>query len=185
VKRIMINIFALVVIVGFLNQQPAEASITLERDSFTGTNTLASDVGHAGPFDQVLFMKFFNKNGNPNGYLIGVTKFTSKEWWFFSKKQASVKIDEAIYNIPVTHTNSKYIKDNAPLVLRTNSSMNPDNIIDYINTARTVTFRIYFDNQLNVDWLVPQNVLDEWKKVINSDKDGKVNPEQQVINTEK
>lgn len=171
-KRIIVNIFALVIIIGFLNQQPVEARISLEKDSFSGISTITSDIGNTGSFDQVLFMKFFNKNGSPNGYLIGFNKFTSKEWWFFSKKQASVKIDDTIYNIPVTHTDSKYIKDNAPLVLRTNSSMNPDGIIDYIRTAKSVTFRIYFDNQLNVDWVVPQKVLDEWKKVISLNKDG-------------
>lgn len=170
-KRILIVAFIVMFSVA-LNNSSVEASISVTKDSFRNENNITSD-SRSKPFTQVLFMKFFNQSGNSNGYLMGLTMFTSKEWWFFSGNSIDVKIDDTIYTIPVVETTSKYVEESRPLSLRTAITINPDIVIGHIKNAKTVIFRVGFENQPYFDWTVPQKVLAEWQTVINLDKDGK------------
>lgn len=162
----------LILFLNIFHQSSVEASISLKSDSFTGKNHLTSDSRKVKPFSQALLMKFFDQKGNSTGYLLALNMFTSKEWWFFSDKHMDAKIDETIFQIPVISSDSEYRAENRPLVLQTTVAMNPDNVISSIQTAKSVTFRVYFKNQPYLDWTVPQELLKEWQTVINLDKNG-------------
>jgi hypothetical protein len=169
-KKIIITFFTLFIFVSAFSQKQVEASILVTKESLSAPGDITS-FSHPA-----LFSKYFKKNGSLMGYVLGFIEFSPTEFWLFSKTQASVTIDETVYDLHITNTNSHYEESNARFC--TTMTINPMNIIDPIKTAQIVTFRMYFENQPYVDWAIPQNILEEWKTVINSDKDGNVNPEQ-------
>ncbi len=143
----------------------ASAKISRDVDDFDNKISISSRFEKMERFDSVFLTKLF-KGEKVSHYWTFV--IDDMRWWFFNKDYCEIKIDDSISKINVTTTMSNVVNSNT-LLTGAIISVPPD-MLDQINEASKITFRIYFQDQPPVTWNVPQNVLEEWKTVINSSK---------------
>ena len=141
------------------------AKIEKKYDDFKGYTTIISKQDYVGPWDLFMFFKGVGYESSGNATYMFAPYMVDKEWWFFSEKDAEIKINGKIYPLRVIDTDSKILSARA---LRTSASIVvPPEVIALISKDADIILRVYSRNRGYVTWTVPPSVLEEWEKVIN------------------
>lgn len=146
----------------------AEAEISFDNDTPEKSTLIYSSIAKIDFFDQLLFKRFL-LNGKDE-YLLTFIKTSPKDWYLFSDNGSAIKIDGEITQLPTLDTSHEFKQGYSYSNLITTAMFDLTTLADQLKTAKSVTFRIYFENQPAVDLVVPDKVLAEWKQVIATEK---------------
>lgn len=141
------------------------AQIVKYFDSFDDSVKLYSynEMGISG----TQFNKLFYKNGEVV-YSLLLSSDTNNKEDMYSKKDGSIKIDDNIFKVSVT--NVYYHKfDYAKDLVELECTISTD-LIDRIKVAKTASLRFYRENGSTNTIKLPDEVLAEWKQVIDMEK---------------
>lgn len=163
-KRIIFTVISILLLGNI-----ACAEISQGTDSFTGGKTYTSGY-HFAKDESAYFGKILDSNSP-----IYKVSFWAKAMLGerYSKTPLEIKIDDMpiqtieIKELPSIPTDP--FNKNAPVLIRVEASV-PSNIVDQIKIAKRVALKVYKDKFSPIIIILPENVLVEWKQVINTEK---------------
>lgn len=142
----------------------AKAEISFNNESPGKSNLIYSRTTQSGFFDQLLLSRLVLNDGNE--YQLTFSKTSPKDWYLFSDKGSTIQIDGEIAKLSLLDTQSEIKQGYSYANVTTTAMFDLTSLVDRLATAKSVGFRIYFDNQPPADVVVPDKVLREWQKVI-------------------
>jgi len=161
-RKIILTMCVMVFILGF---SVADAKISRTEDSFEGTSKIESNI------DDFSFRKLFEKDGTIL-YRMEIDLVES-EWWFFANQAVEFKFDNDDTIYPLKTVNSASSMLGASSLSTQIVTEVPQDVIDKISNSKTITMRINYSNHNPVTIIMPSKMESEWKKIIDSGKDGK------------
>lgn len=118
------------------------------------------------------FVKFFSNDNESPAIGLKIYKY-SDNWWFFNDMPFEFKIENTVYKTSKVITNSNMINSNYNNLHTDAWAIFDEILLDKIVNANEITIRYYFSNKQPITFKIPKKMLNEWKEVINSNKDWK------------
>ncbi len=136
-------------------------------DSFDETIRFYSVNQDVSDFVQLNFYKSFSKDKNEYYRIYAATHFLKK--YDFSKDYAELKIDGNIYKVDVIKTEDYKYSNNGLYSISLTVEI-PNEIIDDLLASNKVSLRFHRENGWEDIVDLPDEVLAEWKQVIEMEK---------------
>lgn len=160
-------LFLCIVVIIFVSAV-ANAEISEGKDSFTGEKYISSHVDMDRYFNTIHFIKRINEN--KSSYLLTLTLNQTKD-----EVISDIPIEIKIDNFSVYKMDDYRYKLNGPdsYGIEYTSYMDiriPIDIASKLKDSEKVLIRYEVNRGLKYLFLVPENVLSEWKKVITTDQ---------------
>ena len=133
-------------------------------------------------FDESIIMISYNKIGNIDSlqldkeiknneeviYTLLLSSESNKDEKMYTKDDAMIKIDGVIYNVKVISNNYRHFEYTGDLV-NVKVDINQE-IINKLKSSNKVSMRFYHRNGLANTLDIPDEILNEWKQVIEMEK---------------
>lgn len=139
------------------------AQIKKQYDDFNESTTYFSEIYKFPPWHDIL-MSFTKKEGKFTGKFLSC-ELIERSWHFFDAKDLKMKIDRKIIEIDYLSSDSKSYTYNDTF-LTSGVYRLKDSHLRKINEANEITIRVFLRNVSNITWDVPDEILNEWKKLI-------------------
>jgi len=137
------------------------AQIRTEGDSFSGVaGTISETKGLWFPLvPEAVGIDLYKEKA---GYSIGFNVWGSEKWVFFANKNAQIKIDGEIIPLKIIKVDKDY--DDG---CYTDALFDVDSaMVERLKNAEKISFKVTLESYPAIIWEVPQNVLDEWRKML-------------------
>ena len=128
------------------------------KDIYSSTTQTLRDIKPDGnPFAVVIFDK-------SSKFGVGITLRQFNIEKLFSNADLQMKIDEdEIVSLPILGTR---IEKGEVTKFITAGYWDANKVIDKIAQAKKITIRVYYSNQPDITWTLPDKVLKEWQEVL-------------------
>lgn len=164
-KKVVVLLIMLCCLCSF---QVSNAQIEKRIDSFDNTIRIFSVQQNIGQMKgQFNFIKIIAKNEAINYQLYASTEIGKK--YSFSNDYAEIKINENIYKIKVLNSEDYNHTDNGLYDISLTVEI-PNEIIDDLLASNKVSLRFHRENGWEDIVDLPDEVLNEWKQVIEMEK---------------
>lgn len=167
-KKLIIYVFVLILSFGFSIK--AEASITTKLDNHGNKLFVRSYNRNIDPFSSITFAKLYGDKDSVS-YQLTFSQSSATKLWFFAKGPLLIKVDDKHYVLRIDNTSSITLGSNEYQRHLTSGDATIDAIIDEIKGAKLIGFGVFFENHSSIARvLIPDDVLTEWKEVIDTEK---------------
>lgn len=152
------------------------AQIKEMKDSFTGdvsyfsinvdVRDLNKSVNQYVTQNTVSLIKSYEKTQKEITYILALSLLT-RQWEFFYERDVDIKIDDKMYSAKFFSTESELKGTHTETSHYAYMTESRDSeLINALKNANKVTCR-HYSKKSNITWDVPDNVLKEWKEIIN------------------